>query len=140
MKFTSNSPRQTKALAAKLLPFLSRVNLVLLEGDLGSGKTTFVQGLAKLLGSSDRILSPTYLLHRSYKLKSTRFNTMHHLDLYRLGSTDDLKAIDLNELISDPNSLVVVEWAEKTQGITLPKHIKISLSITGEQKRTINIK
>jgi tRNA threonylcarbamoyladenosine biosynthesis protein TsaE len=83
-----------------------------LTGELGSGKTTFTQALGKFLGVKEQIISPTFIILRSYKTEHPVIKTLHHLDLYRLETPDELHDIGLEELI-DKESLVVVEWADR---------------------------
>lgn len=86
--------------------------VIALSGDLGAGKTTFVQGLAKELGITQRLTSPTFILIRRYPIKT---GILYHLDAYRL--SDNIKSeiddLGLAEIISDPRNIVLVEWAEK---------------------------
>lgn len=137
MKFISTSALATKQLAPKILKQLPPRHILALFGDLGSGKTTFTQGLAQALGITKRLISPTYVLMREYPIKNHPiYNSMLHLDLYRLPSSADLKSIDLDELISNPHALVVIEWAEKAK-ISLPPHQAIHFKIIDEYSREI---
>lgn len=94
-----------------------------LSGDLGSGKTTFIQGFAKGLGIKSKIISPTFILMRTYK--GIRQLTLCHLDLYRLEGDveEEVKNLGLEEIWDDPKNIVVIEWAEKIKSI-LPKNTK----------------
>lgn len=92
--------------------------IICLYGDLGSGKTTFVQGLAKGLGIMTRLLSPTFIIVRRYKL--ARQNYFYHLDLYRLHSGGELPELGIQDIFTDNNCIVAVEWAEK-MGVFLPQ-------------------
>jgi tRNA threonylcarbamoyladenosine biosynthesis protein TsaE len=93
-------------------------NIFCLFGDLGSGKTTFTQGLAKGLGITARLLSPTFIIVRRYEIPEAE-GFLYHLDLYRTQSAADVKSIGLDEILSDNQSCVVIEWAEKL-GSALP--------------------
>lgn len=134
---------QTKALAQSFAQRFkeSRLPKVLaLTGELGSGKTTFVQFLAQALGIEKRILSPTFVITRSYPffVNNQRF-TLYHVDLFRL-SGDDLGQIGLEDLINEPNSLVAIEWAEKASVILPPKAKWISFKIVASDKRRFLVK
>lgn len=103
--------------------------LVALEGDLGSGKTTFVQGVARALGLKRRVVSPTFVLRRDYLLPSqgregegASFRRLVHLDCYRLEPTDNLGPLAWEELLADPSNLVFLEWPERLDPRHLPRH------------------
>lgn len=94
--------------------------VIALNGELGTGKTTFIKGLAKGLGIKEVITSPTYVFVRSYSFKPiTRpgfhKDTLYHLDLYRLESRDEktLQSFGFDEITHDPKGIVVIEWAER---------------------------
>ena len=141
MKFTTNSAQETQRLAKTVLKQLQGKNTVALYGQLGAGKTTFIQGLAKELGIKKRLTSPTFILMRQYQLpKGAVYNSMLHLDLYRLNLADDLRSIDLDEIISNPKNLVVIEWAEKAKKILPQNRLDIKFTITGENERKITTK
>ncbi len=123
-------------------------SVVALYGDLGAGKTTFVQGLAKGLGIKKRIISPTFILVREYKFKiqnskvkisSQNPKVLHHVDLYRVQDVIDIKGLGLEEIISDPQNLVVIEWAERMGELLPKKRIDIRFEYLGEEKRKIII-
>lgn len=101
-----------------------------LEGELGSGKTTFVQFLAKCLGVKEKILSPTFVLMKIYNLKPAAYNlspiTHHlkkffHIDCYRLGSAKEIKHLGFQELLKDKDSIIVIEWADRIKKL-MPKN------------------
>ncbi len=107
-----------------------------LSGNLGAGKTTFIQGLAKGLGIKVKIISPTFILMRKYG------NNFYHLDLYRLeGDVErEVKNLGTEEIWEDGKNVVVIEWAEKIKDM-LPKDTKwIVFENLGEDKRRIAIK
>ncbi len=99
---------QTAALGARLGRGLRAGDVVLLYGELGAGKTTFVRGLARGAGFRGRVTSPTFALAHVYR---GRRLTVHHLDLYRLTS-GDTSELGLDELLDDPRGAVVVEWPQ----------------------------
>ncbi|MCL4359751.1 tRNA (adenosine(37)-N6)-threonylcarbamoyltransferase complex ATPase subunit type 1 TsaE [Patescibacteria group bacterium] len=90
-----------------------------LYGALGSGKTTFVRGFARGLGISCRLPSPTFIIVRRYRLLNNFGSFLYHLDLYRLPSAEALDSLGITEIFSDPQHIVIVEWAEKL-GCVLP--------------------
>lgn len=94
--------------------------ILALSGDLGAGKTTFIQGLAKGLGINQKIVSPTFILMRSYQGKFD----FYHLDLYRLEGNIEAQVRDLGvfDLMKDSKNVIAIEWAEKLDG--WPEDIK----------------
>lgn len=93
-----------------------------LWGDLGSGKTTFVQGFARGLNIASRLLSPTFIIVRRYQIFKTS-GYFYHLDLYRIKETNDALAVGFTEIISETNqnAIVAIEWPERL-GVLLPHH------------------
>ena len=89
-------------------------HLYCLYGDLGSGKTTFTRGFARGLGIKDRIISPTYIFIRSYKIPESRSN-FYHIDLYRTGNGNIVKSLGLSEIISGKGNVIMIEWADLLQ-------------------------
>ena len=139
MEAKSNSPKETKKIASKLASGLKEGNVIALYGDLGSGKTVFVQGLAKGLGVKRRILSPTFVFMRQYPLKLHGKSLMfYHLDLYRGEDENDFKSLGLEEVFSG-DSIVVLEWAEKIRSILPKKRVDVIFEVIGEDKRKIII-
>jgi tRNA threonylcarbamoyladenosine biosynthesis protein TsaE len=108
-----------------------------LDGDLGSGKTTFTQGLAKGLGVSDKyiITSPTFTLINEYPAAPF---TLYHLDLYRLGSYDELSHIGFDELLGD-NSIIVVEWPQILKENDFPFDLDIGFQFDADYNRIITV-
>jgi len=98
----------------------STATVVALEGNLGAGKTTFVQTLARELGVGDTVQSPTYMLMKKYKVTNPKFKTLVHIDAYRLESPDEFGALKPEQFLNDPQTLVLVEWPERL-GDKLPK-------------------
>ena len=118
------SPAQTRK-AGKVLAeeiFITRLGqkalFIGLMGDLGAGKTTFLQGFARALAIKERILSPTFLIMR--KLPMARSRTFYHVDCYRISKEKELLDLGFKEILADSRNIIVVEWADKIPGI-LPK-------------------
>ena len=108
-QYISNSPEATAELATKLAAVIKPGTIICLEGDLGAGKTLFVQNLAKALGIEENVTSPTFNLMNTYEGKMV----MYHFDLYRLEQEYGLEDIGFYDYISDGDGLVVIEWADK---------------------------
>ncbi len=120
-------------MAGRLVSGIKDGGVVCLYGDLGSGKTTFVKGLAKALGIKARIISPTFLIIRSY-------GRFYHIDLYRIDQPADLVNLGLSEILSDDSNIVVIEWPEKIHGLLPVKRIDVYFEIVDEKTRQISIK
>jgi len=112
-------------LAEKIAKSQSKDNQALvigLEGELGSGKTTFIQGLAQGLDVEEAITSPTFVILKMIELKQGKWEYFYHIDCYRINNPGDLLDLDFKEIINQSN-IVVVEWAERIKEI-LPKNTK----------------
>lgn len=105
-----------KTFLVSLVPHPARATLVTLQGDLGAGKTTFVQAVAKELGITQAVQSPTYVLMKKYPVEDPRFTTLVHIDAYRLVSKEEFAALDPEAFLSDPKALVCIEWPERVAG------------------------
>lgn len=131
----SNSEKETKKFAENLAKKISGV--VALIGELGAGKTTFVQGFAKGIGIKEKIISPTFVLIKQHKIPKPK-KTLFHIDLYRLEKPSVLE-LGLKDLFKDPNNLILIEWAEKIKK-SLPKNTTfIEFKSLGENKREITL-
>lgn len=110
-KIYTKSGNETKKIARDLAKDFLIGGIIALSGELGAGKTTFAQGFAEGLGIKDKIISPTFLIIRQYKIPNQK-NFFYHIDLYRLENVN-LKESGLEEIFSDQNNVVLVEWADK---------------------------
>lgn len=131
-----------KSLAKKILKDGSKKGAIIfgLKGELGGGKTTFAQGFARGLGIKEKILSPTFVIMKRFKLKDPNFLNFYHIDAYRLKEPEELFSIDFQNIINDPRNIVVIEWADKIKKI-LPKTTRwIHFKFVNEEKRMIVIK
>ena len=104
-----------------------------LVSDLGGGKTTFVQGLAKGLGSGDHVHSSSFTLANQYRAGQL---TLHHFDFHRL-SESGLMRDELAEILADPSNVVVVEWAGIVEDVLPPERLTITIKATGESSRDL---
>lgn len=119
-------------LAANLIADKISPRILCLYGDLGSGKTTFIQGLARGLGIKKRILSPTFIMMREY-------GNFYHVDLYRVEGEKDVEGLGLSEIWSDPENIVAIEWPEKIKKILPQKRMEIYFEYLNENERRITI-
>ena len=128
---------ETKKFAANFAKNLNAGDILCLYGNLGSGKTTFVQGLAEEFGIKRRIISPTFIIVRSYKVNNMNF---YHIDLYRVQSKQDLLGVGIDEILKDEKNIVCIEWAEKLSDLIPQKRIDIRFKHLDNDKREIDIK
>lgn len=131
---TTESALQTRALAAELAAALPPDTTLALHGDMGVGKTTFVQGLAQGLGVKEPVTSPTFAIYSVHQGSRAK---LVHLDAYRIEKETQLESLLLDEFLTSPYVLAV-EWPEKT-GAWLPKdawHLTLSI-VDGDRHRTI---
>lgn len=136
-KFITGSALETQKLAENLVPNLEDRKFVALFGNLGSGKTTFVQGLAKALGVEERVISPTFIIVREHRLRKGKF---YHIDLYRVETKKDIQGLGLEEIFNSPENIVAVEWAEKIKDLLPRKRIELYFENLGEDKRKITLR
>lgn len=109
-----------------------------LYGELGSGKTTFVQGFAKELGVSSRLLSPTFIIVRRYSLDAFE-KFFYHIDLFRIKNDKDVVGLGLHEIFSDPSAIILIEWAERLGSLLPEQRMDITFIVVGDEERKIII-
>lgn len=145
----SHSPSETSTIAEQWVGNIDARDeavVVALNGHLGSGKTTFVQSVARALGVKDNITSPTFVIMKKYELGGAgqpgdaRFKHLVHIDAYRLERGADLDALEFENIVSDPGNLVLIEWADNVKD-GLPEDIqKIDFEYVSESERKIDFK
>lgn len=130
LDLVTDSPAQTEAAGERFGARLAPGDLILLKGDLGAGKTTFVRGLTRGMGSSAHVASPTFQLVRVY----TGPVQIAHVDLYRLEDAADLSDLGLDELLDE--GAVVVEWGER---LDAPEAALLSIEHLGGDRRHLRL-
>lgn len=129
--YTKNE-KETKKTAFNLALNFKGGEILALQGELGSGKTSFTKGIAQALNIKKRVCSPTFVILNQYQVKS-RLNKnikfLYHIDAYRLKTKRDLENIGFFDIINDPESLIVIEWADKIKKYLPPKSIWLNFSI-----------
>lgn len=123
MRVRSRSPEETRILGAALAPVLLPGDVISLSGDLGAGKTVFVQGLAAALGVTTRVTSPSFTLVQEYP---GRYPIVH-LDVYRLDSFQEVFDLGFEELL-DPEAILVIEWGEAVAPLLPERYLEIFLT------------
>ena len=140
-EFSTQSGAETIELGRKLAHLLHPPQLLLLRGDLGTGKTTLVKGIAQALDAAepDEVTSPTFtLIHEYDGALDGRPVKLFHLDVYRLDSERQLETLGLDDLLT-PDALVLVEWGEKFKSIRKRATGEIALAATGGDARRITV-
>jgi tRNA threonylcarbamoyladenosine biosynthesis protein TsaE len=124
------SPEETRAMGRALAGFLGPRDVVSLTGDLGAGKTTFVQGVAEGLNVTERVLSPTFTLVRRYRGTLP----VYHLDVYRLERLQEALDVGLDEIL-DEGAVVFIEWGDAIDPLLPPERLQIELTVPAEGDR-----
>lgn len=102
--------------------------ILLLRGDLGAGKTSFVQELAQELGVTERVTSPTFVIQKEYRTRDADFSRLVHIDAYRLESFSDLELLGWENYSKDPSTIIAIEWPEKVEGQEIINGVDISFA------------
>jgi tRNA threonylcarbamoyladenosine biosynthesis protein TsaE len=132
LELVTASPEDTRAVGGAVAALLRPGDVVSLTGDLGAGKTTFVQGAARALGVQDPVLSPTFTLVREYRGRLP----IYHLDIYRLDRIQDVLDLGFEELV-DRRAIVFVEWGDAIDALLPPEHLQVELTLPtdGQERR-----
>lgn len=113
--------------------------VVALSGDLGSGKTTLTQTICKKFGIKNKIISPTFVIMKKYPIKNKKFKALIHIDAYRLNKKEEMIHLGWNEIMSDNQNIIIVEWPERIKELIPSNAIKIRLSHIDEKTRGVAI-
>jgi len=149
MDATTHSLEEFNGEAARFTASLSpgsSATLVTLSGELGAGKTTFAQAIARALGIEETVTSPTFVIEKIYALpeqpfdsaQGKKFSRLIHIDAYRLKGAHELAVLGWEELLADPGNLIILEWPERVADIVPEDAIRIKFDIDGE-KRIISV-
>ena len=136
MDFFSRSPEQTRRIGARLGGALRVGDVICLQGDLGAGKTTFVQGVAKGWGSLDPVSSPTFIIVNEYRRADA--GKLFHMDAYRLDSAPEAEELDLDSMLAD--GALFIEWPERIDGLVPDEHLWIQLEYINDEEREMKFK
>ena len=126
----SKSFEQTEKIAFDLAQTLNKGDVIALFGEMGAGKTAFVRGLAKGLGLSDRVSSPTFAIVHDYS------GQLIHFDMYRIDSWDSLYSTGYYDYL-DMNAIIVIEWSENIENALPPEHIRVEINKTADENERI---
>lgn len=136
IKIITQTPKETQKTAEILaeeilkMPAGKKAVVLALIGNLGGGKTTFLQGFAKGLGIKEKINSPTFVIMK-------RFGNFYHFDCYRIQKAKDILDLGFKEIISNPKNIVAIEWADKIKSLLPKDRIMIHFGLAGKNKRKI---
>ena len=137
-EIVSKKPEDTSALGERLAAVLEGNEVIELIGDLGAGKTQFVRGLARGIGSEDVVQSPSFTISREYS--GGEFD-IHHYDLYRLGNDPGIISAEIAESIADPKVVVVSEWAQSVADVLPDGRITVTITHSvAEDERNITVR
>src|SRR3989344_4487190 len=112
----------------------NKATVIALIGELGAGKTTFVQKFARACGITEPVLSPTFVILKNYQLPITNYRFIH-IDAYRLKNSQELINLGINDLIADPNNVILIEWADRVSDILPDDCITIRFDHVNESTR-----
>ena len=141
--FTTKSLTETQTLASDWLKSLdtslAEATIVGLYGNLGAGKTTFTQAVAKELGVEDIVNSPTFVIEKIYETKHPHFIRLVHIDAYRLENGKELQNLNFEELVNNAHNLIIIEWPENVKEILPENHIRIHCEFIDETSRKFEV-
>ena len=135
VKLFSRSPEYTRQIGEYLGETLQAGDVICLQGDLGAGKTTLAQGIARGWGSLDSVSSPTFILVNVYR--NADGNQLFHLDAYRLDSVPEAEELDLNSMLAQGSLLI--EWPERMEKLIPREHLWFQLEHVGQEEREMRI-
>jgi len=149
--FYTNSPNQTRLFAKKLArnlldkkssPFKKnqKAFIIGLVGDLGCGKTAFLQGFVRGLGIKEKITSPTFIILKKFSIPNSNFQYFYHIDCYRINRSKEILSLGLNEIIDNPQNIIAIEWVDKISKVLPKKFLLFEFQFVGKNKRKIIIK
>jgi tRNA threonylcarbamoyladenosine biosynthesis protein TsaE len=138
LDFLSDSPRTTQQFGERLGRLIRPGDVIGLSGELGAGKTTLAAGIGRGWGAREGVSSPTFILVNEYSREDG--GRLYHVDAYRLCTPADAESIALSDLLSEPNSAVLVEWPERVDGSLPAERLWIELQWRGENQRQVTVK
>lgn len=140
--YHTSTQEETRARGASFGATLAPATLVCFYGDLGAGKTTFIQGMLGVFGAEGPFVSPTFVLMKEYLLKmptATGIRRVYHADAYRIESAEDFEKIGFGEWIDDPSGVVLLEWPERVSDSLPERYMRVSIRLIEGESREIII-
>ena len=136
MDFFSRGPEQTRRIGMRLGGALHTGDVICLQGDLGAGKTTFVQGIAHGWGSQDSVSSPTFIIVNMYRRGDEA--RLFHMDAYRLDSTPEAEELDLDSMLAQ--GPLIIEWPERMDGLVPAERLWVNLEHIDDEERQMKFR
>ncbi|MBI3955458.1 tRNA (adenosine(37)-N6)-threonylcarbamoyltransferase complex ATPase subunit type 1 TsaE [Candidatus Gottesmanbacteria bacterium] len=140
MRYITNNSDDTSKIGKKIAAGLKGGEVFCLYGELGAGKSVFTRALINYFLPGIRILSPTFIIVRQYNIAINKKKTIYHLDLYRLSKTTEFQDLGMTENFHHPDTIMVIEWADRIKNSLPPKRTDISFKILGDNQREIIVK
>ena len=137
-KVISASEADTERIGGELAKSLPPGSVVLLNGELGAGKTVFSRGFARALGITEPVSSPTYTIVQEYRLPAG--GRLYHLDLYRIGNVNAALNFGIDEFLDDPEGIALIEWPERAAGILPQSAVVVELKHLDAEHREITVR
>lgn len=144
-KIISKSVGQTQKLANQIAKKIlantpgQGAFVLALRGDLGSGKTTFTQGLSKGLGVKNKVNSPTFVILKRFKIQGAKFKNFYHIDCYRLNESEEILELGWLEIVTNPQNIIAIEWPEKIKKFLPKEAIYLNLKFIDKNQREIKV-
>ncbi|MFA4995628.1 MAG: tRNA (adenosine(37)-N6)-threonylcarbamoyltransferase complex ATPase subunit type 1 TsaE [Patescibacteria group bacterium] len=141
MEYISKSEEETFKIARDLAFKAKPGDVFALEGDLGSGKTTFTKGFASALGIKENITSPTFVILKKYSLPENqqKISFLVHIDCYRMGSIQDAYSIGIDELFENKDAVILLEWPDKIKEILPSRTVELRFEYIDDKTRKMLI-
>lgn len=136
MDYFSRSPEQTRHIGMRLGAALQPGDVICLQGDLGAGKTTFVQGIAEGWGSIDSVSSPTFIIVNQYRDPGER--QLFHMDAYRLDSTSEAEELDLDAMLT--RGPLLIEWPERMERLVPRERLWVQFEYMNDEERELKFR
>ena len=142
MKYLSKNAEETNKIASDFLNTLEpqdHATVVTLQGDLGAGKTALAQEVGKILGVVENMQSPTFVIEKIYSINFKNFKRLIHIDAYRLENGSELLHLGWQDLIKEPENLVLIEWPENVASVIPENAKRISFTFINKNTREISL-
>jgi len=146
LRYLTANPFQTRKLGEILAKEMLKTKpgktafIIGLEGDLGGGKTTFLQGFARGCGIKEKILSPTFVILKKFPISNFQFSIFYHIDCYRVEKPKELLDLGFKEIISNPQNIVAIEWADRLREILPENTLILKFEFINKSVRKIMLK